>query len=138
MLAKLAADLVVVAHFTFIAFVFAGGVVVVRQPSLARLHLPCAVYGVAVEFVGWICPLTPLENRLRQAAGEAGYTGGFVDHYVASIVYPDGLTRHAQWVLGCVVLLVNAAAYTLVVRRRRAADATSPPGSPACPARRSP
>ncbi|MFO7608855.1 MAG: DUF2784 domain-containing protein [Candidatus Krumholzibacteriia bacterium] len=121
MLARLAADLVMVVHFAFIAFVVAGGLAVVRRPRLALLHLPCALYGAAIEFGGWVCPLTPLEIRLRQAAGTDGYTGGFIDHYLAPVVYPPGLTREAQLVLGGAVLLVNLVVYGLAVRRWRKA-----------------
>ncbi len=131
MLAKLAADLVMVVHFAFIAFVVAGGWFVLRRPRWALLHLPCALWGAAIEFGGWICPLTPLENALRRTAGAAGYSGGFIDHYLARIVYPEGLTREAQIVLGAGVLALNAAFYGLAWRRRRARQArppTSPPG----------
>lgn len=114
------ADLVLVAHFAFLAFVVAGGVLVLRWPKLAWLHLPAVIWGALIEFSGWICPLTPLENDLRHRAGEAGYTGGFIAHYVTRVLYPDGLTRGVQVVLGLLVLALNAAIYgTMLARARR-------------------
>lgn len=131
MLYRLAADLVVLVHLGFVLFVVFGALLVLRRPRLAWLHLPAAAWGAAIEFGGWICPLTPLENALRRTAGAAGYSGGFIDHYLARIVYPEGLTREAQIVLGAGVLALNAAFYGLAWRRRRARQArppTSPPG----------
>jgi hypothetical protein len=111
MLAALAADGVVVLHFAFILFVVAGGLLVLRWPRLAWLHLPVVAWGAGVEFVGWICPLTPLENRLRRAAGEAGYAQGFIEHYLLPLIYPAGLAREIQIALGLFVLGVNALGY---------------------------
>jgi hypothetical protein len=111
MLAALAADGVVVLHFAFILFVVAGGLLVLRWPRLAWLHLPVVAWGAGIEFVGWICPLTPLENRLRRAAGEAGYAQGFIEHYLLPLIYPAGLTREIQIALGLFVLGVNALVY---------------------------
>ena len=119
MLARLAADLVMLLHFAFVVFVVAGGFLAVRRPRLALLHLPCAVWGVAIELGGWVCPLTPLELKLRAAAGQEGYSGGFVEHYITPLVYPAGLTRDAQLVLAALVVAVNVVAYALVVRRWR-------------------
>ncbi len=116
---RLLADVVVLLHFAFILFVFLGGLLVVRRPRLAWLHLPAACWGALIEFRGWLCPLTPLENKLRLAAGQEGYATGFVEHYILPLVYPPGLTREVQLLLGVAVLLVNAAAYAWVWRRRR-------------------
>lgn len=116
---RLLADLVVLLHFAFILFVFLGGLLVLRRPRLAWLHLPAVAWGALIEFAGWLCPLTPLENRLRLAAGQEGYATGFVEHYILPVVYPPGLTREVQLVLGVLVLLVNAVAYWLVWRRRK-------------------
>lgn len=117
----MAADLLVVLHLIFILFVAAGGLAVLRWPRLAWAHLPAAVWGAAIELGGWICPLTPLENSLRLRGGEAGYTGGFIEHYILPLVYPSGLTREIQIGLGIAVIVVNGLAYTtLVLRRRRA------------------
>lgn len=115
---RLLADLVVLLHLAFILFVFLGGLLVLRRPRLAWLHLPAALWGALIEFRGWFCPLTPLENRLRLAAGQEGYATGFVEHYILPVVYPPGLTREVQLVLGAVVVLVNAAAYFWIWRRR--------------------
>ena len=119
MSARLAADLVVGAHFAFILFVVVGGFLTWRWPRLAWVHVPVAAWGALVEFAGWICPLTPLENALRRAAGEAGYAGGFIEHYLIPVIYPPGLTRGSQVALGAVVLLLNAAAYGGLVWRAR-------------------
>lgn len=117
--AALLADLVLGLHAAFVAFVVAGGLLVLRRPGLAWLHLPAAAWGAAIELGGWICPLTPLENRLRAAAGEAGYAGDFLGHWLQLLLYPPGLTREIQLALGAGVLLVNAAVYGLLLRRRR-------------------
>ena len=117
--AGLLADLLVVLHLAFIAFVIFGGLLVLRWRWIVWLHLPAVVWGALIEFVGWICPLTPLENRLRTAAGEAGYAHGFIDHYVAPIVYPAGLTPHVQIYLGVGVIIVNLVVYAYVVRQMR-------------------
>ena len=90
-----------------------------RWPRLAWLHLPAAVWGVLIEYSGWICPLTPLENSLRVKGGEAGYSTGFIQHYIQPTLYPSGLTRPTQLVLGSIVLLLNLAAYAIVFRRSR-------------------
>ena len=116
---SLLADLVVLVHFAFVIFVVAGGALVWRWPRLAWLHVPCALWGAAVELGGWICPLTPFEIDLRQRAGGAGYEGDFVARYVLPVLYPAGLTREAQVLLGAVVIAVNAAVYLAVIRRCR-------------------
>ncbi|SPR98645.1 DUF2784 domain-containing protein [Cupriavidus taiwanensis] len=113
------ADLVVIAHALFIVFVVAGGLLVLRWPRAAWVHLPAAVWGVLIEWSGWICPLTPLENMLRRAAGQVGYSGGFVERYLLPLIYPAGLTPAVQLWLGLVVLVVNVAIYALWWRRRR-------------------
>jgi len=113
------ADLTLVVHFLFIAFVIAGGFLAIRWPRLAWVHLPCAVWGALIEFAGWICPLTPLENMLRLAGGESGYAGGFVDRYLLPLIYPGGLTHEIQVILGVSAIALNVVAYTVVIRRRR-------------------
>lgn len=117
--ARLAADLVVLVHIAFVAFVVLGGLLALRWRWIPWLHLPVAAYGAAIELVGWICPLTPLENRLRRAAGEAGYEGGFVEHYLLPVLYPGALTPELQLTLGLLVVAVNLAVYTAVWWRRR-------------------
>ena len=117
------ADLVLVVHFGFVVFVALGGLLVLRWPNAAWLHVPAALWGVAIEYSGDVCPLTPLEIDWRQRAGEAGYPGGFLDYYVTAVIYPEGLTRGAQIVLGTLVLVGNLAIYAYAIaRRRHAAD----------------
>lgn len=113
------ANLVLVAHAAFIAFVALGGLLVARWPKVAWLHLPAVAWGAGISFAGAICPLTPLENALRAAAGVGGYQGGFIEHYLLGFIYPDGLTRDVQIGIGLAVLAVNAAAYAWAWRRRR-------------------
>lgn len=124
MIYRVLADAVVLFHFSFVLFVILGGFLLRRWPRLVYLHVPIAVWGVLIEFAGWICPLTPLENHLRRLGGEAGYTGGFIDHYIIPVLYPGGLTRTLQYVLGIFALLINILAYVLYFRRRRAEKGT--------------
>ena len=112
------ADAVLILHLCFILFVVLGGVLVLRWPWLAWLHLPAAVWGALVEIAGWICPLTPLEVALRQAAGDAAYDTTFVERYLVPLVYPSALTREMQMALGVFVVAVNVAVYGAVWRRR--------------------
>jgi hypothetical protein len=114
---RLAADAVVLTHFAFVLFVVFGGFLVIRWKKLAWVHLPIAIYGATIELVGWICPLTPLENHLRRLAGEAGYEGGFVEHYIMRILYPEGLTPSLSIVLGVGVVVINVVAYWLAQRK---------------------
>ena len=111
------ADTIVVLHVGFVAFVIFGGLLTLRWPRLAWVHVPAAAWGAWVEFAGSVCPLTPLENWFRARGGQGAYTSGFIDHYVMPVLYPASLSRELQWVLGSVVVLTNVAAYTLVVRR---------------------
>ena len=120
------ADFVVVFHAAFVAFAVAGGLLVLWRPWIAWLHIPAAAWAALIEFSGWICPLTPLENGLRERAGEAAYTGDFIQHYLLRALYPSGLTRPIQWVLGCLVLLVNVAAYVAVMKRHRRSASPGP------------
>ncbi len=115
------ADFVVIVHIAFVAFVVFGGLLVLRRPSLAWFHLPAAVWGVMIEFAGWTCPLTPLENAFRVRGGEAGYAGGFVEHYLLPVLYPAGLTRGVQLAVGSIVLALNLAVYGALLARRRGA-----------------
>lgn len=117
------ADLVLVLHLTFILFVVLGGFVALRWPRVAWVHIPVALYGAIIEFLGFICPLTPLEIWLRRRGGEAGYEGGFIEHYITAALYPTGLTREVQVVLGLAVLVINAAVYTVLWRRLRSGRA---------------
>ena len=117
MVYRLLANAVVLVHALFIVFVVVGGFLAWRRPWVAAVHLPCAVWGVLIEFRGWICPLTPLENSLRARAGQAGYSAGFVEHYLLPAMYPAGLTARVQLVLGTAVLVINALAYAVLIRR---------------------
>jgi hypothetical protein len=105
------ANLLVIVHFLFVLFVILGGLLLFRWPRIAFVHLPAAAWGVMLELNHWICPLTPVEQSMRRAAGEEGYTGGFIDHYIIPLIYPEGLTPEIQWVLGAIVLLLNAVIY---------------------------
>ncbi len=127
MLYRLLADLVVVAHLLFIIYALLGGLLGLWNRWSLLIHVPAAVWIGVIEFQGWICPLTPLENRLRSAGGAAGYEGGFVEHYLIPVIYPPGLTRSMQFVLGGVAVVVNVAVYSFVLRRRRSASAHSSP-----------
>ena len=114
----MAADAVVVVHLLFIGLVVSGSFLTWRWPKVAWVHVPVAVYGALVEFVGFTCPLTPLENYLRHRAGETGYHGGFIAHYLVRVVYPPGLTRSMQAGLGVLVLLIMVGGYWGAARYR--------------------
>jgi hypothetical protein len=116
-----AADLVVLVHLAFIAFVIFGGALALRWRWVAWVHLPAVLWGVLLEWCGWMCPLTPLENWLRRASGAAEYAGGFVERYVLPIVYPATLTREVQVALGLLVCVVNAVIYWRLWRWWRSA-----------------
>jgi len=119
-IARLAADAVVLLHLAFIAFVVLGGVLAAWRPRVAWLHLPAAAWAAWAEFSGAICPLTPLENELRRLAGQSGYAGGFVERYLIPLVYPPGLTPQVQQWLGAAVVAVNLAVYLWVSMSLRA------------------
>jgi hypothetical protein len=121
---RILADLVVGLHALFVAFVMVGGLLALRWPWVVAGHLPAAVWGALIEFRGWICPLTPLEKSLRAAAGDAGYQGGFIEHYLLPVLYPQGLTREVQVAMGFAVVAVNLVIYLILLRRR-----TTPPRS---------
>jgi len=114
---RLLANAVVSIHALFILFVVLGGFLAWRRILVAAVHIPCAIWGVLIEYRGWICPLTPLENALRAKAGQQGYSGGFIEHYLMPTIYPSGLTPRVQALLGTFVLVVNAFAYTVLLRR---------------------
>jgi hypothetical protein len=116
-LLRLLADAVVLVHLGFIVFVVLGGLLVLRRRWVAWLHLPAALWGAAIELAGWICPLTPLEVSLRRRAGEAGYTGGFIEHYLIPIIYPGALSRPIQIGLGVGVVALNLGIYAWILRR---------------------
>ena len=105
------ADFVVLVHFAFVLFVIVGGLLVLKWRRLIWIHLPCVLWGSLNEFFGWVCPLTPLENWLREAGGRAGYRTSFIEHYILPILYPAALTREMQIILGLTVVVVNVAIY---------------------------
>jgi hypothetical protein len=115
-----AAESVLIVHLAFIVFVMLGGALAIRHRAWAAVHLPAAAWGAYVELSGRICPLTAWENALRVRAGQAGYRGSFIEHYLLAVIYPAGLTRAMQFGLAALVIAVNAAVYRRVLRRRRA------------------
>jgi len=117
MTARAIADAIVVLHALFVVFAFAGGVLVLRWPRIAILHVPAAAWAAWVELSGTICPLTPLENEWRRVAGGARYEGGFIEHYVVPVLYPSGLTPRVQLALGLLLIVANVAIYGFAWRR---------------------
>jgi hypothetical protein len=117
---SLLADGLVVIHFAFTAFVIFGGFLTWRWRWIVLAHLPALAWGAWVEVSATICPLTPLENHLRRLAGESGYSGGFLAHYLVAVLYPPGLTWRIQWVLAAVLLALNAVAYGRLLWHPRA------------------
>ena len=112
------ADVLVVLHLAFVVFVVAGGLLVLYRRRLAWVHVPAALWGAAIALGGFICPLTPLENWLREAGGGTAYTTGFIEHYVVPVLYPGALTRTIQIGAGVFVLVVNAILYAIAFRVR--------------------
>lgn len=117
MLYRLLADIVVVAHFLFVCFVVAGGFLIFKWKMVMWVHLPAVAWAVAVEWMGWICPLTPLETRLRELAGLEGYASDFISHYLFPLLYPATLTKTVQVFLGSIVLILNLVVYSYYFRR---------------------
>ena len=115
---RVLADLVLLTHICFIVFVVFGGLLALRWRWLPVVHIPAVVWGLFIELSGGICPLTPLENRLREAAGLSGYPTSFVEHYLLPVVYPAALSASVQQVVAAALLLANLGAYSLVVWRR--------------------
>ncbi|SFW16032.1 Protein of Unknown function [Pseudomonas sp. NFACC19-2] len=119
MLWRMAADALVLVHLSFILFVLLGGLLLLRWPRLIWLHPPVVAWGIVVECLHLGCPLTPWENQLRRMAGQAGYDGGFIEHYLIPLIYPAGLTPQIQIGLGAIVVLVNLAVYAWLTWRWR-------------------
>ena len=124
MLYGILADLVMLIHLAFVLFVVGGGLFFLKWPRIAWLHVPAAGWGAMIEFMGWTCPLTPLENQLLTQSAEAGYEGDFIAHYLLPTLYPTGLTSTVQIVLGLSVVILNAAVYgwALIKRHQRTRD----------------
>lgn len=107
------ADLVVFIHFSFILLVVFSGLLVLRNARFIWVHLPIFIWGVLIEFFGWYCPLTPLEKWLITKSGQLAYDGAFTDHYLLKYIYPEGLTRQSQIILGIIVLVINLIIYSI-------------------------
>ena len=116
---RVLAEATVALHFLFIAFVVTGGFLAMRNLRWAWLHLPAVAWVAWLEFTSAICPLTPIENVLRARAGDEGYAGGFIEHYLLPVIYPAGLTPDVQTVLGFAVVALNAVLYWRIWRRRQ-------------------
>jgi Protein of Unknown function (DUF2784) len=116
---QLLADLVVLVHVAFVVFAVLGGLLAARWRRLVWIHLPAVIWAVIVEFFGWVCPLTPLENWLRRRAGQAVYPSDFIAHYILPVLYPEELSREVQITLGALVLLINLSVYTWIFRRKK-------------------
>jgi hypothetical protein len=115
---QILADIVVLIHFAFIIFVILGGFLALRWRWLVWIHIPVVLWGVLIEFAGWICPLTPLENQFRMKSGASGYQSGFIEHYIIPIIYPTDLTRSLQIKLGILVILINASIYGFILYKK--------------------
>jgi hypothetical protein len=113
------ADLIVLFHLAFVVFAVAGGLLVLRWRRLLWIHVPAMLWGAGIEFLGWICPLTPLENWLRQRSGAGEYYSDFIAHYVLPVLYPAGLTRNVQIILGFAVIIVNLLIYSWIFKTKR-------------------
>ena len=116
---SIVADALVIAHLAFIVFVMLGGLLQLKWRWFIYLHLPAVAWGILVELLGWLCPLTPLEQHFRLLAGEAGYSGGFVQHYLLPIIYPAGLTRDVQILLAISVIAINLVIYAAIYVKYR-------------------
>ena len=119
MLYDLLATAVVLLHFSFVLFVVGGGLLLYKWPWMAWLHLPAVIWAALLEFNSWVCPLTPLEQQLRSTAGQAGYSGGFVDHYLLALLYPVGLDGNMQVILGSLVVVINVLVYGVLGWHRK-------------------
>ncbi len=122
----LLADAVAIVHFLFVVFVVAGGLLALKWPKAAWAHVPAAVWGTLVEVMGWVCPLTPLEDGFRTLGGATASHGDFVARYILPALYPERLTPAVQRVLGALVVVVNVGVYALVVKRRRGEQRPTP------------
>jgi hypothetical protein len=118
MIYRVLADLILVTHFAFAVFTVLGGLLVLRWRGLLLVHLASVFWGVVIQWANWTCPLTPLESYLRERGGESGYSGGFIEHYVSIILYPESLTVELRYVLGIVLIVVNLLVYGYIFLRR--------------------
>lgn len=116
---RILADTVFLAHLAFILFVVGGALLALRWPKVAWAHIPAVIWAAFVELSGTLCPLTPWENSLRRSAGGTGFSGGFIEHYLLPVVYPEALTREIQIALGAGLLALNLVVYGILWRRRK-------------------
>ncbi len=114
---RIMADGLVLFHLFYIGFVVLGGLLIYKWRWLVLIHLPAVAWSALVELQNWYCPLTPLEQQFRLAGGEAGYSGGFVEHYIFPLIYPAGLTREIQIMLGVFVIAINLLIYSRLILR---------------------
>ncbi len=121
MKARILANLVLAFHLVFVPFSVLGGFLLLWRRWIAWLHVPTVLWSSFVNLFSHVCSLTPVENRLRRLAGQAGYEGGFIEHYIGSLVYPGGMPRRMELIAGCSVLIWNASVYAFVFLRRRGA-----------------
>lgn len=119
MLYQIAADFILLLHFSFIAFVVAGGLLVFKWRRLIWLHIPAVIWGALIVISGWICPLTPVENMLRQAGGAANYSGSFIERYLIPVIYPSALSRTMFIAMGIGVIVINATLYIILFVKRK-------------------
>jgi hypothetical protein len=119
MLYQILAEIVLAIHFLFILYVVLGALLVLKWYWTMIIHIPAAFWGALIMFMGWICPLTPLENRFRRLAGDEGYEEGFIERYIWPVVYPEALTRELQIYLGIGVVVVNLVIYGIVMLRKQ-------------------
>jgi hypothetical protein len=119
MIYRVLADILLISHMMFIVFVIFGGLLVLWKKWIMPIHLICAIWGAMIEFFRWGCPLTPWENEMRMLGGQAGFSGGFIEHYLMPIIYPGQMTAVVQFLLGSVVVIVNVVIYYFVVKRLR-------------------
>ena len=118
MIYRVLADLILVTHFAFAIFTVLGGVLILRWQSLLWVHLASVFWGVVIQWANLTCPLTPLESYLREMGGEGGYRGGFIEHYVSMILYPENLTVELRYLLVIVLIAVNLIVYGYVFLRK--------------------
>jgi hypothetical protein len=123
MLYRLLADAIVIIHLAFVIFAVFGGLLVFKWKRVAWLHVPAFLWAALIEFAGWVCPLTPLENSFRELAGATPYDTDFVAHYLLPLLYPAALTRNLQIFLGVLVLSVNVGVYGWLLWRARQTSA---------------
>jgi len=119
MIYRLAADGILILHLFFVLFVLLGGLLVLLRPSFLWVHLAAVIWGVLVEWADWLCPLTPLENLFRKMGGKSGYPGGFIEHYLTPLLYPEELTIELRYLLGLIVIVVNLTIYGYILLRHR-------------------